>query len=252
MRTAVVTGGASSVGLAIARRFLADGYTVWVCDVDEGAIATVTGTDPELSCRVVDLLDPLRVERFFAEVTRATGAVDILVNTVGLSGPTAAVEDVGYGDWDTTLRGSAGAAFYCIKQVAARMKQRRSGSIVNFSSCSAKTALPMRTPYVAAKWALEGLTLSLARELGPYNVRVNAIRPGAIDNDRLKRILAASAAEAGVTPAEFERQALAYVSMRSKIEINELVAAVTFLTSDSAPHITGQIIAVDGNVEWER
>jgi NAD(P)-dependent dehydrogenase (short-subunit alcohol dehydrogenase family) len=249
--TAVVTGAGSSVGLAVARRFYADGHDVWVCDVARDAVAALAISDPKLSARVVDLLDPLQVEHFFAEVVGKSGPVDILVNTVGLGGPTAAIEDVSYEQWETTVRGSAGVAFYCIKQVAGSMKLRRSGSIVNFSSCSAKTVLPLRTPYVAAKWALEGLTLSLARELGPYNVRVNAVRPGAIDNDRLRQIFVANAAQAGLTVAQYEAEALSHVSMRCKIGIDELVAAVIFLTSDAVPHVTGQVLAIDGNVEWE-
>jgi NAD(P)-dependent dehydrogenase (short-subunit alcohol dehydrogenase family) len=247
----VITGGASSVGLALARRFVADGHEVWICDVDQAAVEGLSRSDPGLHAGVVDLLDPYQVEGFFARITAEAGGVDILVNTVGLGGPRAAIEDVTYDEWERTIRGSAGAAFFCIKQVVPHMKRQRFGVIVNFSSCSAQTVLPLRAPYVVAKGAVEALTLSLARELGPYNVRINAIRPGAIDNPRLTEIFARAAESEGVTAEAYEREALKFVSMRSKIGIDELVAAVLYLTSDQAPHVTGQILAVDGNVEWE-
>lgn len=248
---AVITGGATSIGLAIARMLLRDGYIVAVCDVDAQQVEAALAQNPGLLGEPVDMLVPTAVETFFRRLDTQIGGVDFLVNTVGVPGPHGPIESVEVGEWEATIRGSVGAAFFAIRQVVPGMKSRRYGSIVNFSSASTKTGLPLRTPYVAAKYAVEGLTRNLARELGPYNIRVNAVLPGAIDNARLVGIIARNAAERGIPPDRYEEYLLGYVSMRTKISLDELAEAVAFLGSDRAPHITGQLIAVDGNLEWE-
>lgn len=111
--------------------------------------------------------------------------------------------------------------------------------------------MPFRSPYVASKAGVEGLTRSLARELGPDNIRINAILPGMIDNERMRGVIARIAQQEGRSFDEVEQSALRYISMRTKIQPAEIAEMVLFLCSDSACHVTGQLIAVDGNVEWE-
>jgi len=175
----------------------------------------------------------------------------VLVNNVGLPGPRSPIESVSVDDWIRTIAGSAGAAFHCTKQVVPQMKARRSGCIVNISSSSAKTGLPNRTPYVVAKAALEAFSANCARELGPFNIRVNAIRPGALDNARMRQIIGNRATEAGCAPGAAEAQFLRYFSMRALIPLAEVADMACFLASDQAMHVTGQCIGVDGNAEWE-
>jgi NAD(P)-dependent dehydrogenase (short-subunit alcohol dehydrogenase family) len=141
--------------------------------------------------------------------------------------------------------------FYTMKRAIPGMKKRRYGSIVNFSSASTLTRLPNRTAYVVSKYAVEGLTKNAARELGPYNVRCNAILPGAINNERLNTVLRRVATQKGMSLEDFEKEALQYISMRSKIEPSELADAVLFLASDEAPHITGVLMEISGGQEWE-
>jgi NAD(P)-dependent dehydrogenase (short-subunit alcohol dehydrogenase family) len=131
------------------------------------------------------------------------------------------------------------------------MKARRNGAIVNVSTGSVRTLPPGRSPYITSKTALEGLTRAVAREAGSFNVRCNAVQPGLMDNARLARILSRVSEQTGKSPTEVEAEALSFVSMRSKIQMNEVAAMVEFLCSDAARHVTGQIIAVDGGVEWE-
>jgi len=131
------------------------------------------------------------------------------------------------------------------------MKERRFGSIINFSSASTITGLPNRAAYVVSKYAVEGLTKNTARELGPYNVRCNAILPGAIDNKRLAMVLERVARKKGISPEEFETEMLRYNSMRTKIAPEELANAVFLLASKKAPHITGVMFEVSGGHEWE-
>jgi len=141
--------------------------------------------------------------------------------------------------------------FLTIREAVPAMQQNRHGVIVNFSSMSTKTVMPFRLPYVASKAGFEGLTKALARELGPHKIRVNAILPGAIDNQRLKNVLSRIAEQDGRTVEDVEAESLQFVSMRTKIQPDEIADMVLFLCSDAARHVTGQLIGVDGNLERE-
>lgn len=244
----VVTGGATSVGRATALAFAEAGRRVFVADRSEDAIAALI--HPAITARRVDVMDEAAVASFFAEV-RGSGPVEVLVNTVGLGGPRGLAEDLGYQDFMETIAGSAGATFLCCREVIPQMKARGRGAIINFSSSSTRTGLPGRTAYIAAKGALEAMTRNLARELGPFGVRINAILPGAIDNPRLDALIRAGAAERGESPEAFERHLLRFISMRTRIAVEDLAATVLFLASPAARHITGQLLGVDGNAEWE-
>lgn len=247
---AIITGGATSVGLATARKFHAAGRPVTICDLDPAALERARADLPGVEAIRLDVTDPQAVEAAFAAIL-THGPVGVLVNAVGLGGPRAPLEEVSYADWRRTLDGSVGAAFYCAKQLIPAFKAQGAGVVINFSSSSTKTGLPNRTPYIVAKAGVEALTRNLARELGPFGIRVNAILPGAIDNDRLNALIAAGAAERDMAPEAFERHLLRFISMRSKISVEELADAVLYFASDSARHVTGQLLSVDGYAEWE-
>ncbi|MGV3480661.1 MAG: SDR family oxidoreductase [Sphingobium sp.] len=249
-KIAVVMGGAASVGRGIAIALADQGLKVYVADIVETDLDALAATRPDIVCRKVDAIDPQAVGAFFREIEGAGDTVDVLINTVGIGGEPKPIEETTVVEWNRIMAGSAGAAFYAIRQVVPGMKAR-GGCIVNFSSCSTKVGLPLRTPYIAAKYALEGLTRNLARELGAHGIRVNAILPGAIDNERFRSIVAARAKNIGRRIDEIEAELLSFVSMRTKIAIEEIVGAVLYLISPAARHVTGQLLSVDGNVEWE-
>ena len=169
----------------------------------------------------------------------------------GIAGEQAAVEDLDIDAWDTTFKVNVYAAFCAIKLVTPLMKAQQSGSIINISTKSSQVGLPNRLPYIASKSAINGLTYNLARELGPYNIRCNAIMPGLVDNERGRMIVARMAKEAGVSEEEFKSGALKYISMRTEVQPSEIADMASFLASEQAKHVTGQLIAVDGNMEWE-
>jgi NAD(P)-dependent dehydrogenase (short-subunit alcohol dehydrogenase family) len=131
------------------------------------------------------------------------------------------------------------------------MKAQRSGVILNVSTTSARTGLPNRLPYVASKVGVLGLTHNVARELGPWNIRCNAILPGLMDNPRGRDIIARLARERNTTDTAVEADFLAHISMRTWIQMSEVGEMAVFLASDRARHITAQQISVDGNAEWE-
>jgi NAD(P)-dependent dehydrogenase (short-subunit alcohol dehydrogenase family) len=247
----LVTGAGQSVGRAMAEKFLARGDRVHICDIDEALVATLIGLDPRMSGTVCDVADEMQVRKLFGEARAAIGTVDVLINTVGIAGPRGPIQSLSLAEWRATLAANLDSMFLTIREAVPAMQQNRRGAIINFSSMSTKTVMPFRSPYVASKAGVEGLTRTLARELGPHNIRVNAILPGAIDNQRLKNVLARIAEQEGRTLDEVEAESLQFVSMRTKIQPVEIADMVLFLCSDAALHVTGQMIGVDGNMEWE-
>ena len=127
----------------------------------------------------------------------------------------------------------------------------KGGTIINISTVSVRTGMTNRLPYITSKQGVMGLTHNVARELGPWNIRCNAILPGLIDNTRGRAILARKAEADGKTLEETEAEYLKYISMRCWIEPKEVGDLVVFLSSEKAKHISGQFIAVDGHMEWE-
>lgn len=247
----LVTGAGQSVGRAIAEAFHASGARVHFCDRDAGLVAAVLEASPGLSGSVTDVSDPASVDVLFADADRSLGGVDVLVNVVGIGGPRGRIDEISIDEWRQTMVTNVDSMFFCIRKALPGMRSRKRGVIVNFSSASTKTAMPMRSPYVASKAAVEGLTRTLARELGPDGITVNAILPGMIDNARLDFILSRIARDEGRTTAEIEQEMLGFVSTRSKIQPDEIAATVVFLASDAARNISGQMLGVCGNMEWE-
>lgn len=247
----IVTAGGSGIGRAIAERFLGSGALVHICDIAKDALDDALAAPDGLRGSIADVGVPADVERLVADATDWMGGVDVLVNNAGIGGPRAALEDVSYEDWDRTIAVNLNGMFYCIKNVAPLMKAQKSGCIVNISTASAKVALPMRSPYVASKVGVLGLTHTVAREYGPFGIRCNAILPGLIDNDRGRNILANHAKEKGVSFEEAEADFLEFISLRAWIDPAEVGDLAVFLASHAGRHITGQNIGMDGNVEWE-
>ncbi|MGH8138555.1 MAG: SDR family oxidoreductase [Steroidobacteraceae bacterium] len=248
---AVVTGGADSTGLAVAGELASHGARVHVGDVRPEAIRRALEMHPELSGSVADVGQPTDVRRLFSEARSHIGTVNTLVSVVGIPGPQCAVEGIVDEDWVRTFEVNVHGLFYAVREAVVDMKKEGWGAIVTFSSGSTRTNMPNRLPYVASKWAVEGMTRALARELGPYQIRINAILPGLIDNARMKSIIENKAREKACTPEEIMQEYLRYISMHSSIDPQEIAATVAFLCSSHARHITGQLLGVDGNLEWE-
>jgi NAD(P)-dependent dehydrogenase (short-subunit alcohol dehydrogenase family) len=247
----IVTGAADSVGRVIASKYVADEHQVFICDVNKDALDSTLEELPSINGQVANVGNVDEAADLIQSAVKVMGGVTVLINVVGISGPTAGVEEISDEEWDQTLQVNVSGMFYLTKRVVPLMKKEKHGAIVNFSSASTRVALPMRTPYVTSKAAVEGFTRTLARELGPFNIRCNAILPGMINNQRMQNIMERLAKRAEKTVEEVEESLLKYVSMRTKIEPEEIADTVLFLTSPAARHITGQLIGVDGNLEWE-
>jgi len=247
----IVTAGAGGAGRVIATTLADAGARVLTCDVDAKAVADFAALRPDIAVLEGDVGDEATVERLFAEAERRHGPVDVLVNNVGIAGPTAAAEDISTADWNRSLQANLTSHFLCARRAIPAMKARGRGLIVNISSGSAKVGLPLRLPYVVTKGAVLSLTTNLARELGPHGIRVNAILPGAIRGERIERIIRAKAEALGVSAADYERDLLRYISLRTMVEPEDIAAMIVFLASPAGCRITGQLIGVDGNIEYE-
>jgi len=247
----IITAAASGIGRAIAERFLRDGGRVFICDVDGAALERTLGELAGLQGTITDVGSAPGVEAMVSKALGALGGVDVLINNHGIAGPRGPVETIPYAEWDRTISVNLNGMFYTIRNVVPAMKAQGSGCILNVATTSARTGLPNRSPYVAGKVGVLGLSKTLARELGPFGIRVNSVLPGFMDNARGRGVLAKVAKDKGVSLQAMEQEALRYVSMRTWIEMSEVADACAFLASDSARHISGQELAVCGNVEWE-
>ena len=248
--TVIVSAGYQGIGRAIANRFVDGGFRVFACDIAAPAGSDLR--DSELFVPVhLDASDPEAVIRFVSSLSDRNEQIDVLVNNVGISGPTRPIEEIAVEDWRAVLDTNLSSAFYFIKAVLPAMKARRSGAIINIATSSAKTGMTNRTPYVASKGGLIALSHNVAREAGPFGVRSNVISPGAIENERGRLILDRIAGERGVTVEEARAEMLSHISMRTTISPDEVADMAFFLASPSARHVSGQNIGVCGNVEWE-
>jgi NAD(P)-dependent dehydrogenase (short-subunit alcohol dehydrogenase family) len=247
----LVTGGGDSVGRVIAERFFLGGAQVHICDIRQDALRETLAANPGVTGTVGDIGSAQDVNRLIGEAKDHLGTINVLINNVGIGGPTKALEDVTDDEWSASLDVNVTGAFRLMRAVIPDMKTQGGGVVVNVSTGSTRTRLPRRTPYVVSKFALEGLTLNAARELGPYNIRCNAILPGMVNNERMRSIVAQRAEADGVSAADIERKYLQFISLRAKTEPSDVAEMAWFLASDRALRVTGELISVSGNVEWE-
>lgn len=229
MKTAVVTGGASGIGLAIARRLRSDGIDVATVDLKL--------SDAELAY-TADVTDRPQVDAALSAIRDRLGPVTILVNAAGLDG-FKRFANITFEDWQRVIDVNLNGVFHTIQAVLPDMVEAGWGRIVNISSSSTHSGTPYMAHYVAAKSAVNGLTKTLALEYGPSGITVNAIPPGFIDTPMLRR-----AAEQGFL-GDIEAS-IARTPVRRMGRPEDIAAACAFLVSEEAGYITGQLLGVNG------
>ena len=248
----LVTAGATGIGRAFAETFAGAGAKVFICDVDDSALAAFRAARPDIGAIIADVAVPAQVDVMFDAVAAHLGGLDVLINNAGIAGPTAAVEDISVADWDRTIAVDLNGMFYCTRRAVPLLKAAGGGSIINLSSVAGRLGFRLRTPYSAAKWAVVGFTKSLAIELGPSHIRVNAIQPGIVEGERIDRVIAAKAAALGITEDEFEQELLSSVSLRKMVTAQDIANMALFLATPAGAGISGQALSVCGNVETLR
>lgn len=246
---AVISAGAAGIGRAIAEALIGVGAKVAVFDVSPEAVAAMQSDHPDVIARVVDVSDRAGVEAFFDEVTDAFGGLDILVNNAGIAGPTAKVEDIDPAAWEATIGINLTGQFYCARKAAPFLKASDNGALINIASVAGRLGYANRTPYAASKWAIVGFTKSLAIEMGPEGVRVNAILPGIVEGPRMDGVIQARAEAVGTSFDEMRDEYLGKISLRRMVSMDDVASMALFLCSPMGRNISGQALSVCGNVE---
>jgi NAD(P)-dependent dehydrogenase (short-subunit alcohol dehydrogenase family) len=181
------------------------------------------------------------------DALEALGGLDCLVNNAGIAGPTGRVEEINPEDWDRCLAVDLTGQFNCARLAIPHLRQSKNASMMNVSSQAGEHGFPLRSPYAAAKWGVIGFTKTLSMELGPYGIRVNALLPGIVAGDRIRRVLEAKAQQRGVSYDEQERFMFQFTSIKEYVTPQQLADMVVFTASPRARTISGQAISVCGD-----
>ena len=245
----LITAGAGGIGLAIAERLALHGARLFVCDVSDEALDAFGRDFPEAGRIKADVSDEGDVDRMFDAVADKLGGLDALINNAGIAGPTGGIEEIDPAEWRRCIDVCLNGQFLCARRAVPMLKAAGGGSIVAMSSAAGKFGYAFRTPYSSAKFGIIGFTESLAKELGPHNIRVNAIRPGIVEGPRMSGVIRARAEQVGVSYDEMETEYLSKISLRRMVSPHDVAAVVAFLLSDAGANLSGQSIGVDGNME---
>lgn len=239
-KTAVVTGGTRGIGFEIVRKYLQAGAKVALFgsrqETVDAALAKLKEENPayEVIGKWPKLSDYAEVEASMGQVKEEFGRIDILANNAGVSARESII-DYKPEDFNRIMDLNVNAVFYCTKAVAPMMKEQGGGSIINTSSMVSITGQPSGCGYPASKFAVNGLTKSLARELGPSQIRVNAVAPGVTRTDMVAAL-----------PEEMVKRISATIPLGRVAEPEEVANVFLFLASDLASYVTGEILSVDG------
>lgn len=239
-KVAIITGGSRGIGYATVQAFLAEGATVVLCasrqETADKAVAQLKSADPNAKVEGIcpNLSDIAAVQTAFAAVAEKYGKLDILVNNAGVS------ESTPFADYTAETFGkvmdlNVTAVFNCSKAASAIMCEQGSGVILNTSSMVSLYGQPAGIAYPTSKFAVNGFTLSLARELGPKGIRVNAVAPGITETDMMKAV-----------PKEIIDPLIAQIPLRRLGQPEDIANAFVFLASEQASYITGVVLSVDG------
>jgi NAD(P)-dependent dehydrogenase (short-subunit alcohol dehydrogenase family) len=244
----LITAGASGIGLAMAAAFLERGDIVAIADIHRARLRDAQKKYPRLAAFTADAADISAMRRVFAALEKS-GGIDIVCANAGVAGPTATLENITPRAWRECLRVNLDGAFIAAKLAAPLMKARLRGALIFTSSTAGLFGYPLRAPYCAAKWGVIGLAKTLAMELGAFNIRANALCPGAVDGDRMDGVIAREAAARGVSKARMRKIYAECASLKTFIAAEDIAQAALFLTSPAGCRISGQALAIDGHTE---
>ena len=246
----IISAGASGIGWATAKVCLSKGAIVYLCDIDIKSLKKVQKhplNNKRLFAYEYDASNEYDVSNFFDKIKKKTKKIDALINNVGVAGPTATIEKLNSEDWEQTLKINVISHFYFTKLAIPMLKKNKGGSIINISSGAGIMGFPLRSPYAASKWAVIGVTKTLAMELGKFKIRVNAVCPGTIKGDRMVRVIKDKAKFLKISKKKIEKEFVSMASMNCWIYEEDIGNICSFLISKEGERISGQAIPVDGN-----
>ena len=248
----IISAGASGIGWSTAKICLSKGATVYICDIESKYLKKVQKhplNKKKLFVYECDASNENQVSELFKKINKKTKKIDALINNVGIAGPTGSLEKLKSQDWERTIQVDVNSHFYFTKKAIPLIKKSKNGSIINISSTAGILGFPLRSPYAASKWAIIGVTKTLAMELGKFNIRVNAVWPGSIKGERMKRVIRDKAKFTKVPSKTVEREFISMSSMKKWILEEDIGKMCAFLISDDSSKVSGQVISVDGHTE---
>jgi len=245
----VITAGGAGIGRIVGRHLKARGDRVFICDIDQDLVDQAVLIEGFAGGCVADVTSEEAVDHLFAAALDTLGGIDILINTAGIGGPVGLLEELSLDAWRACISVTLDGTFLCSRKAIPHMKSQKAGSIVNFSSTAGLFGYPNRTPYASAKWGIIGLTKSMAMELGPFGIRVNAICPGAVAGDRMDMIITSEARATGSSEADIRASYVAGTSMKTFVDGDDMAEMISFITSPAGKRISGQALSVDGHTE---
>lgn len=260
-RRVLITAGANGIGLELARAFAATGARVMVCDVSISALESLPIALPGALGQWADVSREDDVAALFDTVDQRLGGLDVLVNNAGVAGPSGPLEGITLADWERTLAVNLTGQFLCARQAIPRLRAAQAqrveaaagqglawggACIINLSSAAGQLGMPGRAAYSASKWAVVGLSKTLALELGPEGIRVNAILPGAVEGPRIRAVMSARAQATGRPVEQVARDYTGQSALGRLVTAQDIAQMAVFVASDAAASITGQSLAVDG------
>ncbi len=248
-RVAIITGASKGIGRVMSTRFAREGARV-VCaarsaDLVEETAAMVREAGGEAIAVVCDAAVEDDVRAMVAGAVRAFGKVDTLVNNAGDGGPTKPVQEYTMEDWRYTVDSCLTSSYVCTRFVVPEMIAAGGGTIVNISSGAGRKGLAYRIGYSSAKAGQVGMTYAMALELAQYNIRVNCVAPGAVEGERIDRVLAGQAEMRGLTFEEMRQAWIERVPLKRMVTPDDIVDATLFFGSDLARSVSGQVLAVN-------
>ena len=248
----IISAAANGIGWSIAQECMLNGAIVYITDKNNESLNKISKHklyEKQLFLDKVNSENFKEVENYFNKIKHKVDNIDALINNVGIAGPTGKLEELNINDWKETLDININSHFYFTKFSIPLLKNNNGGSIINLSSTAGLFGFPLRSPYAASKWAIIGMTKTLAMELGENNIRVNAICPGSVAGDRMKKVIKAKAQSLGVKEENLQKDYESMVSLKSFVDKKDIAHMVVFLLSEEAQKISGQVISVDGNTE---
>jgi len=248
-RVAVITGASKGIGRVMSRLFAAEGAAV-VCAARSGALveetAALIAKDGGRAVAVTaDAAKEADVKRMVTAGLQAFGKIDTLVNNAGDGGPTKPVQEYTEEDWFYTINSCLTSSYMCIRFVAPEIIKAGGGAIVNISSGAGRRGLPYRIGYCSAKAGQVGMAYGLALELGPQGIRVNVVAPGAVEGDRIDRVIEGQAKVRGISVDAMRQTLIERSPLKRMARADDIAAAAAFLCSPLARNISGQVLPVN-------
>lgn len=254
-KCAIVTGAAKGMGAAITNTLAREGADIVLTARDQAALEPVAEEVRAMGRKAhvvaCDVIEEDQVAAMVAAALKAfNGRIDILVNVAGVTGPIETpVQDIKVADFDYVITANERGTFLPIKHVVPTMIAQNGGKIVNISGTSGLRGYPMRTSYSASKWAVRGITRTVALELGQYDINVNAVCPGIVETPRMMKLCEGKARKRGWTVEQVYEEYVQDMALKRVTTTQDVANTVLFLANDDSRQITGQHIAVDGG--WD-